>query len=76
MITGDGLKTAALVIIGNIFIVLLAAKALTYWAQERFGLLISCIAGAVVIAGFVWFPDQTKTILSSWWGSLTGTKAA
>lgn len=71
--TGEALKNAILLILGNIFIVLLAVRAVGAWARKEWGELVALVVGAVLVAGFIYFPDQIVTLLKAIWSQLTGS---
>ncbi len=70
--TGAALKNAILIIIGNAFIVFLAIRAFGAWARKEWGELFGVIAGAVLVAGIIYFPDQIVSLLQAIWKLLTG----
>ena len=71
--TGESLKNALLLIIGNAFIVFLAIKAFGSWARKEWGELTALVAGAVVVSGFIYFPTQVVNLLKGIWTALTGS---
>jgi hypothetical protein len=64
---GDAFKTWALAILGNIALVVIAGRSLGYLAKQEWGAFITFGFAAVVVAGFVWAPDQTKVTLMDTW---------
>jgi len=71
--TGQAVKTAILLILGNVFIVLLAVRAVGAWARKEWGELVALVVGAVVVAGFIYFPDQIVNLLKTVYTQLTGS---
>lgn len=74
--TGEGFRDLVLLIVGNIFIAVLAVKAFSAWAQDNYGQMWALLAGAIVITGLVWFPDQVIAILKRLWGMFSGGATA
>jgi len=67
MITGSDLKTAVLVVAGNIFIVILVIRSLGSYAKKEWGELIGQLLIAVVLAGLIYANDTTMTLIKSVW---------
>ena len=67
MITGNAFKTWALLLVGNVFLVVLAVRAVGSWMKKEWGEFVALIVGAVVVVGFVYFPDQTILLLQNIW---------
>lgn len=65
---GDAFKDWALAIIGNCALIVIAGRAVGYLAKQEWGAFITFAAAAVVVAGFVWAPDEAKTTLVGAWG--------
>lgn len=57
--TGSGVRDLVLGIAGNLFIVVLALGAVTFWAKTEWGRFITLVLGALLVAGFVYMPDQS-----------------
>lgn len=70
--TGDALKSAILLVVGNAFIVVLAVRAFGHWAKREYGEFVGLIVSAVLVAGFVYFPDEAVNLLKNMWNSLFG----
>lgn len=70
--TGEGLKDAILVILGNIFIIILAVRAVSYYAKREWGDLITHVAAGILIAAIIYFPDQVVSLLKSLWSAFAG----
>lgn len=67
MFTGTDFKAMALIVIGNVFIVVLAVRAFGSWMKQQWGELIATVVGAILVAGFVYFPDQAIGLLQNLW---------
>ncbi|MDN5797201.1 MAG: hypothetical protein L0H79_15805 [Intrasporangium sp.] len=67
MPTGEAIKTGILLFVGNAFLVFLAVIAFGYWARKAWGDLVAALAGAVLVAGFVYFPTQSVDFLKKIW---------
>ena len=71
--TGDGVRDFALGLAGNVFIVVLAMGAVTFWARTEGGRFITLLLGALLVAGFVYMPDQSiaffKTVIGKFYSS-------
>lgn len=65
--TGAGIKDWALAIIGNLFIVILVVRAVSHYAKAEWGALMTSVAAAIVLVGFIYFPDQVISILKTAW---------
>lgn len=66
--TGAGFKDWVLVILGNIFVVILAIRAVGYYARREWGEMTAHLLGGVLVAAIVYFPDQIVTLLKTVWG--------
>lgn len=62
---GSSLKDWVLVFAGNIFIVVLAIRAVGHYAKREWGELVTSLLAAVFIAGVIYANDQTMTILKN-----------
>lgn len=71
--TGSGLADAILVILGNIFVIILAGRGIQLWAKKEWGEMIGFLAGAVVVAAFIWLPDQMISLLQWFWNLFAGS---
>ncbi|MBE3077397.1 TcpD family membrane protein [Clavibacter michiganensis] len=54
-------------IIGNLFVLILVIRLVTCWLRKGYGEMITEIVVAVVLFGFVNFPDQSVQILGWIW---------
>jgi hypothetical protein len=70
---GSELKTWVLLVVGNLFAAALAVRAFRYYIKDDWGGLITMSVAAVLIAGYVWFPDAARSLLEGVWGKVTGT---
>jgi hypothetical protein len=70
--SGTTVRNTILGIIGTFAIVVLAARSLAAFADERYGKLASLIAAAVPVMGFCYFPDQTVGILKGLFSAFMG----
>lgn len=64
---GADLKTWVLVIVGNIFIAVLAVRLLGHYAKREWGDLVTNLIAAVVLVGIIYFPDQFVSVLKLLW---------
>ncbi|MET8703659.1 TcpD family membrane protein [Kitasatospora sp. NPDC004723] len=69
---GSALKTWLLIIIGNFFIILIAARGVGHFMKQQWGELITMIVAGVVVAGFVYFPDTAIALLGDIWTKVSG----
>ena len=65
--TGAGVKGWILAIVGNLFIVLLVVRAVSHYARQEWGQLLTSLAFAIVLVGMIYFPDQVISILKTVW---------
>lgn len=70
--TGEGLQELVLSILGTFFIIILAARAVGYYAKREWGELITHLVAGVVIAAIIYFPDQVVGLLKSLWSAFAG----
>jgi hypothetical protein len=63
--SASGIAAIALGIIGTFAIVLLAARSLAAYADDRHGRMVTLIVAAVPIFFICYFPDQTVNILKA-----------
>ena len=63
--SGSSLKTAILGICGTIFVIILAAKTLSAWAEEKYGKMVTLLVAGAVVAFVLFFPDQAVTVLKN-----------
>ncbi|MGH3701275.1 MAG: hypothetical protein ACRDQY_17790 [Pseudonocardiaceae bacterium] len=59
-------------LIGTFAIVVLAARSLGAFADERYGKMVTLIISAVPVFGFCYFPDQTVSVLKGLFTTFTG----
>ncbi|MET9183262.1 TcpD family membrane protein [Kitasatospora aureofaciens] len=69
---GTAFKNWALLIIGNGFIIFCAFRLVGQFMKEEWGRMTTTIVAAVLVAGFVWFPDTAKTLLGDVWTKISG----
>ncbi|GAA1746273.1 hypothetical protein [Nostocoides vanveenii] len=69
--TGLALRNWVLVIVGNIFVIILAVRAVGYYARRDWGDMTAHLVAAVVVAGVIFFPDQVITLLKNSWTMFT-----
>ncbi len=70
--TGKDLKDWVILIAGNVFIVIMAVRAIGYYAKREWGELIGHLMAAVVIAGLVYAPDAAVSLFKGIWGKVAG----
>lgn len=70
--SGTDLRDIVLGIIGTFVIVVLAARALAAFADERYGKMVTLILAAIPVIGFAYFPDSTVEILKGLFTSFAG----
>src|SRR5438046_2523393 len=70
--SGSDAANIALGIIGTFVIVVLAARALAAFADERYGKLVTLIVAAIPVVGFAFFPDVTVNILKGLFTAFAG----
>ncbi|MEU8550965.1 hypothetical protein AB0C81_28975 [Streptomyces roseoverticillatus] len=73
LVTGEGLKKWVLVVAGNLFIAVLAARMVGSFMKKDWGGMITMCAAAVLVVGFVWFPDATVELLKGIWQKVIGS---
>lgn len=61
--SGVAFRDIVLGILGTFTLVVLAARGLGAFADERYGKMVTLILAAVPVVGFCYFPDQTLAIL-------------
>lgn len=72
--TGADLKTWILVVLGNVFIAIAAVRFFGCWVKKDYGEMITMAVAAVLLVGFIWFPDPTITIFKGIWNKVAGTE--
>lgn len=70
--SGTDARNIALGIIGTFAIVVLAARALAAFADERYGKMVTLIIAAIPVIGFAYFPDVTVNILKGLFTAFAG----
>jgi hypothetical protein len=70
--TGANLKDWALLIGGNVFIIVLVARMIGDFAKRAWGDLIGTIVAAVFVGACVWTPDQMVNVFKQMWTMLNG----
>lgn len=73
MTSGEDLRDWILLVAGNIFIIVLAARSVGHFAKREFGEMIGMCVAAVVVAGFVYFPDESIDFLTDIWQTFLGS---
>lgn len=63
--TGSDIVDWALALAGNVLIVLLAVGTVSAIAKSEWGKMIGLLAGAVIAALFVYFPDTGVSLLKA-----------
>ncbi|WP_030209260.1 hypothetical protein [Streptomyces sp. NRRL S-87] len=59
-------------IAGNVFLIILLVRAVMHYAKREWGEMIGHIIAGVIVAGFVFATDQTKTLLTDIWNKVAG----
>ncbi|MFD8597720.1 hypothetical protein ACFV1L_22220 [Kitasatospora sp. NPDC059646] len=70
---GSSLKTWVLAIAGNLFLAVLALRAVGHFFKKEWGEMITLCLAAIFVGAIVWFPDGVKTVLTDLWGKVSGT---
>ncbi|MEU8516350.1 hypothetical protein AB0C76_32925 [Kitasatospora sp. NPDC048722] len=65
-------KTWGLLVVGNAFLLFCAFRLVGQFMKEEWGKMTSTIVAAVIVVGFVWFPDTAKTLLGDIFTKITG----
>lgn len=65
--TGANLKDWVLVIAGNIFIVILGVRAVTYYAKKEWGEMVGHLLAGVLVAACVYTPQTVVDLLKLAW---------
>ncbi|MEU7107465.1 TcpD family membrane protein [Streptomyces sp. NPDC046215] len=69
---GAELKTWVIAVAGNIFLIVLAVRAIGHYAKREWGELLAHFIAGVVVAGFVYSPDSAKNMLTAIWAKVAG----
>jgi Co/Zn/Cd efflux system component len=64
---GAALSSWVLLVVGNLFAAWLAIRAFKHFVKDDWGGMITMAIAAIFVAGFVWFPTQTRGLLGSLW---------
>lgn len=70
--SGEGLKNVVLGIIGSLLLIVMAGRMLASYTEERYGKMISLVAGGAAVAGVVYFPDTAISIVKGLFSQFTG----
>ncbi|TQM01675.1 hypothetical protein [Pseudonocardia kunmingensis] len=70
--SGVPLQQIALGIIGSLLLVVMAARGVGAYADERYGKLFTIIIAAIPIAGFCYMPAETTELLRGLFATFTG----
>ncbi|WP_190024896.1 hypothetical protein [Streptomyces hiroshimensis] len=70
---GDELKSWVIAVAGNIFLIVLAVRAIGHYAKREWGELLAHFIAGVVVAGFVYASDSTKGMLTAIWTKVAGS---
>lgn len=71
--TGADLKNWILIVGGNVFIAILAVRAIGYFIKDDWGKMITLVVGAVFVGACVWAPDAVQGFLTGVWGKVSGS---
>ncbi|MFE7412720.1 TcpD family membrane protein [Streptomyces laurentii] len=67
---GSALSSWVLLVVGNLFAAWLAIRAFKHFVKDDWGGMITMAVAAIFVAGFVWFPTQTRALLGSLWNKV------
>lgn len=67
--SGQNIQDLVLPIIGSFLLIIIGGRLVAALMEERYGKMLSLIAGGVVVAGFVFLPDQAVGILKGLWNT-------
>lgn len=70
--SGDKIKAVILGLCGTALIIIMAVRALGYFANEKYGKLAGMVVAAVVVGIFVYAPDTGISIIKSIGTTFTG----
>jgi hypothetical protein len=73
--TGADLKIWILVVLGNLFIAVAAIRFFGCWVKKDYGEMITLFVAAVLLVGFIWFPDSTIGVFKGIWSKVSGSPA-
>ncbi|MHA7957164.1 hypothetical protein ACX9I7_05325 [Streptomyces sp. L500] len=71
--TGAELQTWVIMVAGNIFLIVLAVRAVGHYAKREWGELLGHFVAGVVVAGFVFSSGTAKTMLIAIWNKVAGS---
>ncbi|MGW1072740.1 hypothetical protein [Streptomyces sp. NPDC002537] len=71
--SGAELKSWVIMIAGNIFLIVLAVRAIGHYAKREWGELLGHFLAGVVVAGFVFESDVTIQMLKDIWTKVAGS---
>ncbi|CAM5453338.1 hypothetical protein SALBM311S_05304 [Streptomyces alboniger] len=71
--SGADLKTWVFLIAGNIFLIILVVRAIGHYAKREWGELIGHVITGILVAGFVFATDTTKTMFVEIFNKVAGT---
>ncbi|MGA5134479.1 hypothetical protein ACPCTO_32270 [Streptomyces olivoreticuli] len=71
--SGVQLKDWVITVAGNVFLIILIVRGIGHYAKREWGGLITHVMAGVVVAGFVYASDVTKTVLVDVWTKVVGT---
>ncbi|MEU8580536.1 hypothetical protein [Streptomyces abikoensis] len=71
--TGAELQSWVLLVAGNIFLIVLAVRAIGHYAKREWGELLGHFVAGVVVAGFVFASDTSKAMLIAVWNKVAGS---
>ena len=74
--SGEGLKNVLLGIIGSLLLIVVGGRMLAALTEERYGKMLSLIAGGAAVALFAYMPDVGVSILKGFASMVTGGGAA
>lgn len=70
--TGSDLKTWILIVAGNLFVAILAIRAIGHFMKKDWGEMITLFVAAVFVGAVIWFPDGVKALLGGVWDKVNG----
>ncbi|MFE9701699.1 hypothetical protein [Streptomyces sp. NRRL S-920] len=70
--SGADLKTWVFLIAGNIFLIILVVRAIGHYAKREWGELIGHVITGILVAGFVFATDTTKTMFVEIFNKVAG----